>query len=348
MAQEEAKTSVSIVIPTYRGLPFLRDCLPSVQAAIARAGMEDGTEIIVVDDGGGDGTLEWLAREYPSVRGLQTAANGGFAVAANTGLRAAKGQWVALLNNDVIVDADWLASVREHLGDPRLGHIATRIVDHDRPDAIESAGDEYTVVGVPLQFRRLRPVPEALMPRIAFSGCGASVFYRRAALDEVRLFYEPLGAYYEDVELGFRLNLRGWDCLYEPRSLCRHRGSSTYGRGSFRQKFNTARNAEIVFYTCMPAALLGRYWGSHLLAQGMHLIRHAALGTAWPFLLGKLAFLGCLPAVWRRRRDVQRLRSVSSRRLRDRMTRHWFRALVLRRYSPSDRAGPAAAPGRSE
>jgi len=335
MASAPLKTEVSIVIPTYRGLHFLRDCLPSVRAAIARASMEGRAEIVVVDDCGDDETPDWLAREHPEVRCLRTAANGGFAVATNTGLRAARGEWAALLNNDTVVDADWLAAAREHFGNARLGHIATRIVFHDRPDMIESAGDEYTVVGVPLQFSHLGPVKEALTTRMCFSGCGASAFYRRAALDEVGLLYEPLGAYYEDVELGFRLNLRGWDCLYEPRSICRHRGSASYGRGSFRQKFNTARNAEIVFYTCMPGPLLARYWASHVLAQCMHLMRHVARGTAWPFLMGKLAFFGVLPAVWRRRRQVQMLRSVAARRLRERMTVRWFRALVLKRYGPN-------------
>ena len=324
---------ISVVIPTYNGLTLLEVCLPALAAAIERAGCADRSEIIVVDDCSTDGTADFLRNRWPAVVCIRTPRNSGFAVAVNLGLGAARGRWIGLLNNDTAVEPDWLVSAAKHFSRPGVGAVATRIVLFDHPDTLESAGDEYSAVGVPMQFGNLRAADHvaACASRVCFSGCGASVFYRKAALDDVGLLYAPLGAYYEDVELGFRLNLRGWDCVYEPDSVCRHRGSASYGRGSYRQKFQAARNAEIVFFSCMPSALLIRYLASHLLAVAMHLLYHTVRGTGRPFLAGKWSFLGLLRQTLARRRTVQKLRTVSSRALAGKIERHWFRLLVLRR-----------------
>ncbi len=319
---------VSIIIPTYNGRSLLGTCLPSVRGAL-RAAEGCATEILVVDDASTDGTAEWLAREHPEVRCIRRERNGGFAAAVNAGFAAARGRWVALVNNDVVLDPDWLRAAGGHFADEGLGAIATCILRAEDPALVDTAGDEYTVVGIPIQWGNGRPVSEVAERRMCFSGCGAAVLYRRAALEAVGGLYEALGAYCEDVELGYRLQLGGYACLYEPAARCVHLGSASYGRASYRQKFNSARNAEIVYFTCTPRALLWRYAGAWAAARAMHVLHHASRGTLGPYLRGKAAFLSQLTAVRRRRGEVQRARRIGAADLLRRMDRRWFRHLIL-------------------
>ena len=335
-----ADINFSVVIPTYNGLDLLRRCLPSVRDALARANVLPRTEIIVADDASTDGTAQWLGQHYPDVIVVHSDTNRGFAANANAGISRARGQWVALVNNDVIVDPEWFTAASRHFDDPAVAAVASRIVSLDPPGQLEEAGDEYTIVGVPYKCGRYGADDTIASPRVCFSGCGASVFYRAQALEEVGLFHEPLGAYYEDVELGFRLNLRGWDCLYEGNSLAHHAGSATYGWGSPRQKFNASRNAEIVFYTCMPRWLLARYLPSHLIAMGLQTFLHAARGHAGPYLKGKAAAFGQLGQIRQRRRHVQAMRTAAVGDLAKKLKRRWIRLLVLpnlRRLRPAGR-----------
>ncbi len=331
MTKEDSDIGVSIVIPSYNGLHLLRECIPSLQAAIEQAGLTDKAEIIVVDDASTDETVNWLSTNAPDVRMLENPHNYGFAKTANAGLSAAVGEWVALVNNDIVVEPDWLSAARRHFENPQVATVASRIMSTRTPGLIEEAGDEYTTVGIPYKPGRHGGTDTIPSPRRCFAACGASVFYRREALADIGIFYEPLNAYYEDVELGFRLNLGGWDCLYEGDSVCHHLGSATYGSGSFRQKFNTARNAEIVYFTCMPGWLVLRYLPARLLATVLLTGHHILKGTVGPYLLGKLSAMIQPIRTLRRRREVQASRRISSRQLREKLHGNWFGLLVMRR-----------------
>jgi GT2 family glycosyltransferase len=328
-AADSANLKLTVVIPSYNGRDLLAECLPALQRAVDQAGFTDRTEIIVVDDASSDDTVDWLGAEWPDVQVLTNSTNRGFAVTANRGLTAAKGDWIALLNNDVVVEPDWLSAAMRHWESPRVAAVASRIMSAQRPGVIEEAGDEYTSVGIPYKAGLYGGADSIESPRVCFAACGASAFLRREALEQVGFLHEALHAYYEDIELGFRLNLAGWDCVYEGRSVCHHLGSASYGYGSFRQKFNAARNAEIVFYTCMPTWLMIRHLPGHVLAMTMQTVFHAAKGSAGAYIRGKLAAIGLMRSIRRRRRDVQRSRQISNRELKAKLKRRWIRLLVL-------------------
>lgn len=384
MKPADPDIAVSLIVPTYNGRDLLAVCLPALRRAVERSGLGAGAEILVVDDASTDGTRDELRHRWPEVRTVRLEGNVGFAAAANAGIRASRGRWVGMVNNDVTVAEDWLAAALVHFDEPGVGAIATRILRGGDPPLVESDGDEYTVAGVPLQGGRDTPpapvhtaeappvarTPDETPPHVSrgnrntetprglvspcgaprpstssrrcFSGCGAAAFYRRQALADTGAFYEDLQAYYEDVELGFRLNLRGWRCIHEPRSVCVHRGSASYGRGSFRQKFNSARNAETIFFTCMPRGLLLRYLPAHVLADVLLAGHHVLRGTGGAYLRGKLAFLSFLGSAVRRRREVQRLGRVSAADLRECLVRPWLGALLAQHRR--SRTAPTPAP----
>ncbi len=331
--ESPAPLELTVIIPSFNGRALLEQCLPTLHVALTRAQWTGQTEILVVDDHSTDGTEDWLRACHPAVRVIHNTGCRGFAGAVNTGLRAARGQWIGLLNNDVLIDEQWLLSARPHFQNPSIASVATRIMVGGRAGGIvEFAGGDYTPIGIPLRFGEGMGIDTAgiMQPRLCFWGCGAAVFYRRAALAQVGgELYAPLQAYLEDVELGFRLALAGWNCVYEPAAAVTHLGSATYGKASFRKRFNSARNAEIVYFSCMPGPLLLRYLPAHCLVFLPQLLGHIMRGSGWGYVCGKAAFvLAHLPATWHRRKVVQNLRTVPPATLSGKMRRRWLSAIM--------------------
>ena len=323
---------LSVVIPSFNGRALLAQCLPTLHAALVGAQWVGQTEILVVDDHSTDGTEDWLKAHHPEVQLIRNSGCRGFAGAVNTGLGIARGQWIGLVNNDVLIDEHWLLAARRHFQDASVASVATRMMVGGRVGMVEFAGGEYSTVGIPLRFGEGMGVEAAgiMQPRLCFWGCGAAVFYRRAALAQVGgELYAPLQAYQEDVELGFRLALAGWNCVYEPAAAVTHLGSASYGKASFRKKFNSARNAEIVFFSCMPRPLLRRYLLGHCLAFMPQLAGHIIRGSGWGYVCGKAAFfLAHIPTTWQRRKIVQKLLRVDLATFNGKMRRRWLSAVM--------------------
>jgi len=343
-----AGTFLSVVIPSYNGRSLLATCLPAVFRAISAAGVS--AEVVVVDDASSDGTAEWCAKTWPAVRVARLSENGGFARAANAGAAARSGEWIAMLNNDAVPDAGWIAGASLDRRAADVAAVASKIVYARNRRIVESAGDGYTVAGLAYQGLNGRTEDGAGESRRVFSACAAAAFYRRTAFEEAGGFDEKFESYYEDVDLAFRLNLLGWQVLYEPRSVSFHGAGKTYGANPARRIRNSARNSETVFFSCMPAALLVRCIPRHVAAVFAQAVLRAWQGRLTPFVLGKLDFLRHIPFVLARRRAVQAARRADIRSLNAVIDPKWLRRHILERAGASDDAGssrgrlfPAAA-----
>ena len=217
---------VSVIVPNFNGLAVLHDCLESLAT-------QDYPEIevIVVDDGSSDVSPDLVERDFPAVRLIRLAKNGGFACAANMGMREARGQIIALLNNDAAAAPGWVRALVEALGrHPEAGAAASKMLLWDRAGVINSAGDIVRRNGMPDS----RGVWEHDLGQYedeteVFGGCGGAVAYRRTMLDEIGLFDERFYMYCEDVDLAFRAQYAGYTCVYVPRAVVRHRMSATGG-----------------------------------------------------------------------------------------------------------------------
>ena len=238
---------VSIIIPTLDGRELLRHALGSIARQRSRA-----HEIIVVDNGSGDGTREMLAAEWPAVRVIALGRNLGFAAAVNHGIRAARGTVVVLLNNDTEVHPDWLGHlVAPLLVDPTIGSCASRILDFEARDRIDSAGDQLGWVASQIGHGALDG-PRFRIPRDVLSACAAAAAYRRDALEQIGLFDEWYVSYLEDVDVGVRLCLAGFGCRYVPDAVVYHRGSQTARRRPAERFHLIARNTLVLFFRHMP------------------------------------------------------------------------------------------------
>jgi GT2 family glycosyltransferase len=293
----------SIVIPSYNGRSVLETCLGSVALHLPR---EDDslTEVIVVDDASTDGTAEWIGREYPWVRLVRREVNGGFCAAANTGIHEARGHFIQLLNNDTEVTGDWLPAGLAPFADPTVGSVAPLVLVRSNPKRVDSAGDAYTISGWPRKRGHGEPAERWLHRQAeeVFAASGSSAFYRAEAILRAGAFDPMLGAYYEDVDLGFRLRWAGYRCVFAPRCRILHEISATYDHSRPGLQRRLARNAELVFWSNMPASRLALAILPHavlLVTQaGWRMVRLRFL----PFFLGKIDACRALSSILERRK----------------------------------------------
>ena len=299
----------SVVIPNWNGLAHLPACLEAL-----RAQTYPHLEAIVVDNGSRDGSLAFLAAEYPEVRVLALDRNLGLTGGNNRGFQAARGEILISLNNDTEAEPCLVeALVEALLAHPQAGLAAAKMRLFDRRDVLHSAGDGYGLDGIP--FNRgvwQRDEGQFDQPGWIFGGCGGAVAYRRVLLDQVGLFDESFFMYCEDVDLNWRAQLGGWRCWYTPEAVVYHKLSAT-GGGPIASYY-TGRNTLWVIAKNYPGALLRRYWPRIVSAQWA--VTRDAL-RAWrgqaarARLRGQLAGLLGWPRMMGRRRAIQAGRQVS-------------------------------------
>lgn len=223
--------------------------------------------VLVVDNGSRDGSAVFLDRRT-DILIERLPENRGFAAGANAGIRRAlqdqRAQTVALINDDVRLDAEWHAAAARALADdPTAGACATCLLKANRPAEIDTAGIAWTT---PWQADNLRhgapaPSPSATPERIAGASAGAAL-YRRTFFEDVGLFDETLFAYHEDVDLALRGAARGWACVFAPAARGYHEGHASNRRfplGGTYADFYNARNRLYVLAKSLPAAVWRRH-----------------------------------------------------------------------------------------
>lgn len=260
-------TLVSIIVPTWNGLPLLKKCMNGLTTQTYR-----DFEIVVVDDGSNDGTSAWLESRRSKIRPLILPINRGFAAAMNAGIAVTTGEYLIALNNDTVPDPGFV----EHMvSSAQTGYdmVAGRVV-LDGHNVIDSAG--ISVLRDGCSKERLRGVPEesiqALHQTEVFGPSAAASLYSRRMLNRIGLFDESFEAFYEDVDLAWRARIGGFRCLYNPRATVRHVHSASYGKLSIRKLFLLERNRywilwrhypvrawplSVAYHACEAASLFG-------------------------------------------------------------------------------------------
>lgn len=309
---------IAVIIVNWNAGDSLSRCLASVAVQERHP-----DRVIVVDNGSQDGSLERALDRFSFVESIRLDANVGFAAANNLALRACSDcDWVALLNPDAFPAPSWLArlaaAAERH---PSHAAFASQLRQAADSALLDGAGDVYHVSGLAWRAGHGTPLPARDEPREVFSPCAAAALYRRDALMDIGGFDERYFCYLEDVDLGFRLRLRGHRCLYVPDAVVLHVGSGTTGRGSDFSTYHGHRNLVWTFFKDMPATLLLLYLPQHLLLNVLSVAWFAARGQARVILKAKWDAFRRLPAVLAERRRVQRERRIGARELRRAMAR---------------------------
>ncbi len=219
---EAPRPDVTIAIPTCNGRAHVETCFDSLAALEYPA---DRVEISVYDNGSTDGTGEWLAANHPDVRVLSSARNEGFAAPCNRLVDAAESRLVCLLNNDVRVAPDFLDQLVAAAMATGAACVGARVLTADG-ERIEFDGGTMGFLGHGRPLRNDAPVgehPAPLNPSETLFASGAAMLVDREVFRAAGGFDEDYFAYFEDVDLGWRLWTRGERCVQASRALVWHR-----------------------------------------------------------------------------------------------------------------------------
>ena len=315
---------VSVVVVNWNRKELLRACL----ASLARqTGVE--CETIVVDNGSTDGSAELAGGEF-GARVIRNAENRGFCAANNQGIAVARGEFVALLNNDAEAEPGWLAALgRACASRPDVGMAASKVLVWEDPHRIDKAGHLIFPDGQnrgrgagALDRGQYDREEEVLWP----DGCAA--MYRKSMLDQIGGFDEDFFAYGDDAELGLRARIAGWRCIYTPEAVVRHHRGATMGKGSGRRLELIERNRVLLAVKLFPWSLLvlNPVFFAVRLGAGFAAARRGSGDTShFPGFAGKWTMARALV-----RGDLQALR------LTPRMLRKRAEIARIRRLSPPD------------
>jgi GT2 family glycosyltransferase len=320
--------TVAVLIVNWNGGDLLSRCLDSLERQ--RRGPD---HIIVVDNGSRDDSLQRAERQLRDVQTIRLPRNVGFARANNIAARAAHGfDALALLNPDAFAEPGWLAAlVSAAEREPAVAAFACRMLLASDPEYLDGAGDSYHVSG--RAWRNGHRVSTSTWPAAdaeVFAPCAAAALYRREAFEEIDGFDEQFFCYFEDVDLGFRLRLRGHRCLYVHSAVVRHVGSALSGYRSNFAVYHGERNAVWTFVKDMPGPLLWMYLPQHILLNVAALLYYPWRGQGRVVLRAKLDALRGLPSVLGRRRLVQQARRVDAWTLRRALRRGILAPYVAR------------------
>jgi GT2 family glycosyltransferase len=293
---------VSVVVPNWNGRGWLPDCLGSF------AGQElAAAELIVVDNGSEDDSVEYLQLEHPDVKVVALEENTGFAHAANRGLETAGSEFVALVNTDVVLAPDWVARMAEVLhAHPEAAAVACKMLSLRDADRVYDAGDILRRDGACEQRGRFcRDDGRWDSPGEVFGACAGAALFRRSAVLAIGGFDERYFAYLEDVDLALRLRLAGWSCRYEP-AVAFHAGEGSSPQLSGGHAHLVERNTLLLVTKAFPARWLPLVayrqlaWAWHALKERRFLWHVRGAAAALPMLRG----------AWRERRQLRRSAQV--------------------------------------
>ncbi len=202
-------------------------------------------EVVVVDNASSDGSDRSIEERFPGrVRLLRNARNLGWGAANNVAIRATRAPHVVLLNSDARAEPAFVGElVAAAEGDPRVGMVAAKVLQHEAPGVIDTVGHLFYPDGLNRGRGRLEQdrgqydgERDALFPS------GAAALYRRSMLEEIGLFDESFFLYGDDAELGLRGRLAGWRCAFTPRAVAHHRYSASAGAYSSLKAYHVERN----------------------------------------------------------------------------------------------------------
>ncbi|HVN06339.1 MAG TPA: glycosyltransferase family 2 protein [Bryobacteraceae bacterium] len=312
---------ITVVVVNWNRRDYLRACLGSLAR---QRGVS--FETIVVDNASTDGSAEIARGEY-GAQVIANTVNRGFCAANNQAFAAARGEFIALLNNDAEAEPDFLASLRAAFDrGPDIGMAAAKVLVYEDPSRIDKAGHLIYPDGQnrgrgtgEIDRGQYGQIEECLWPD------GSAAMYRKAMLDRIGGFDEDFFMFADDAELGLRARIAGWRCLYVPDAVVRHHRGGSLSTGSARRIFLIERNRVLLAAKLFPWRLLllnplyfaARLAGGVVAAAGGkgEMARFPGfankLRLAGAIITADLAALPMLPRMWRKRRGVRRMAKLT-------------------------------------
>ena len=304
-----ANHNIALVIVNYYSAQYLQRCLACVAAQSVTP-----HRVIIINNGDNHGALDFVQSNYSSWEVISPG-NIGFAAANNRALQILNdSEWIALLNPDAFPEKDWLATLMEAANkSPDIKIFSSQLYSASDARFIDGEGDCYHLSGIAWRINHNRTVQNALRGEKIFSPCAAAAMYRRSSLLDIGGFDENYFCYFEDVDLGFRLRLRGYEVMHVPESIVYHVGggsSKSVGLNDFAI-YHGHRNLVWTYVKNMPGYLFWLFLPAHLLMNIFTILFFISKGKARVILRAKKDAIKQLPRVWAQRREIQRTRTVT-------------------------------------
>lgn len=240
---------VTVIIPNYNGLRFLKDCL----TALENQSMKD-FETLVIDNASSDESVAYIRENFPNVNVMVMEKNLGFSGGVNVGIQSAKTPYVLLLNNDTEVDTHFVEEMIHAIEEsPNIFSVSSKMIQFYDREKLDDAGDLYGILGWGFQRGIDAPATSYTKKEEIFSACAGAAIYRKDIFEKIGYFDELHFAYLEDIDVGYRGKIAGYKNMYCPTAIVYHVGSGTSGSkyNSFKVKL-AARNSVYLNYKNMP------------------------------------------------------------------------------------------------
>jgi GT2 family glycosyltransferase len=248
----DSNNKVTVVIVNWNGRALLDECLKSLQKQVYSP-----FSAVFVDNGSQDGSVDFVKTNYSNIKIIELSQNLGFAAANNLAIQQIQTDYIALLNNDAVPDAMWLGNLVNAMEThPEAGFAASKMLFYHQPDIVDRAGDAYTKAGTALLKGRGMKSDKFNDFKWVFGACAGAALYRMSMIDDIGLFNEKFFLLYEDVDLSFRAQLKGYKCIFVPQAVVYHKGSHSIVHDSPISIYYSHRNLEWVYIQNMPIRLI--------------------------------------------------------------------------------------------
>ncbi len=299
---------MSAVVPTYSRYDLLTICIDGLLAQTL-----DDIEIIIVDNASTVNIYNAVKRRYGArVTVIRLDRNLFFCGAVNRGAALAKSEFLAVINDDCVVEPGWAEAAIETFSlYPKAASVASLVLNASDRDLINSAGDHLDISGRPTNLLWNRPLSKvSLAVTPVFSAAGSCAVYRRNLFDLAGRFDNDFVAYLDDIDLGFRLQLLGYTTIFNPHCKAFHVGGGTPKTRKFAA-YLLERNMIWNLVKNLPSELWRRYRGRILAAQSIPapLVDGLCI-TGW--IQGKAAGVVGAPGMLKKRQQIQASRRIST------------------------------------
>jgi len=247
---------VSVVIPNWNGKEYLRDCIASL-----REQTHNNLEIIVVDNASTDDSVEYLRKNFPETKVIKHSKNFGFGAANNTGIRVAQGKYIMMLNNDTRLEPKCVEELRKSIDkDEKFGACASKILLEHEGNLVDVAGIVVCLDGLSIGRGRLESSDKFNNEEEVFFASDCACLYRKEMLEDIGLtneiYDEDFFAYADETDMGWRAQLAGWKCIYNPKAVVHHLHSASSSNYSSFKAFLVERNRIWVAVKSFPVSFL--------------------------------------------------------------------------------------------
>ena len=274
---------VSVIIPNFNGKKYLKDCLDALL-------VQDfpSFEIVVVDTGSKDGSVTYLKKNYPQVRIIALKENTGFCGAVNAGIHTSNAEYILLLNNDTIVQEGFIkALVQAIKKSPDIFSCQAKMLQMHDKGKIDDAGNYYCALGWAFADGKGKPEENYNKRKKIFASCAGAAIYRKSILNEIGCFDEEHFAYLEDLDIGYRARLYGYENWFCPKARVYHVGSGTSGSryNLFKIRYSSRNNVYII-YKNMPLWQIVLNFPFFLVGFGIKTMFFACQGYGKEYIAG--------------------------------------------------------------